>query len=51
MALSQLGINTSSILAIFTAASAAFALAIKDSLASFFDGIIILLAKLFQKET
>ncbi len=32
MALSQLGINTSSILAIFTAASAAFALAIKDSL-------------------
>ena len=49
MALSQLGINTSSILAIFTAASAAFALAIKDSLASFFDGIIILLAKPFSK--
>ena len=44
MALSQLGI-----LAIFTAASAAFALAIKDSLASFFDGIIILLAKPFSK--
>ena len=49
IALSQLGINTSSILAIFTAASAAFALAIKDSLASFFDGIIILLAKPFSK--
>ena len=49
MALSQLGINTNSILAIFTAASAAFALAIKDSLASFFDGIIILLAKPFSK--
>lgn len=49
MALSQLGINTSSILAVFTAASAAFALAIKDSLASFFDGIIILLAKPFSK--
>lgn len=47
MALSQLGINTSSILAIFTAASAAFALAIKDSLASFFVGIIILLAESF----
>lgn len=49
MALSQIGINTSSILAVFTAASAAFALAVKDSLASFFDGIIILLAKPFSK--
>lgn len=50
MALSQLGINTSSILAIFTAALLSpFALAIKDSLASFFDGIIILLAKPFSK--
>ncbi len=49
MALSQLGLNMTSLVAMFTAAAAAFALALKDSLSGIVDGIMILFAKPFSK--
>ena len=47
-ALEQLGVNTTSVLAIFTAAGLAVGLAMKDSLANFASGVMIILFKPFK---
>ncbi len=47
-ALEQLGINTSSVLAIFAAAGLAIGLAFKDSLSNFAAGIMVILFKPFK---
>ena len=49
MALSQLGVNISSLLAVFTTISAAFALALKDTLAEIVDGMKIMFSRPYQK--
>lgn len=47
-ALDQLGINTSSVLAVFAAAGLAVGLALKDSLANFAAGVMLVLFKPFK---
>ena len=46
--LEQLGVNTTSVLAIFTAAGLAIGLAMKDSLSNFAAGVMIILFKPFK---
>ncbi len=49
MALSQLGVNVTSLLAVFTTVSAAIALALKDTLAEIVDGMKIMFSRPFVK--
>ena len=48
-ALSTLGVDMTSLVAMFTAAAAAIALAVKETLSELIDGIMILFAKPFSK--
>lgn len=49
MALAQLGVDITSLLAVFTTLSAAVALALKDTLAEVVDGMKIMFSRPFQK--
>lgn len=49
MALSQLGVNVTSLLAVFTTVSAAIALALKDTLSEIVDGMKIMFSRPFVK--
>lgn len=49
MALAQLGVNVTSLVALFTTASAAIALALKDTLAEIVDGMKIMFSRPFVK--
>lgn len=49
MALAQLGVNITSLLAVFTTLSAAVALALKDTLSEMVDGMKIMFSRPFQK--
>jgi len=49
MALDALGVNMTSVTAVFTAAAAAIALAAKETLSGLIDGVKLLLAKPFSK--
>ncbi len=48
IAINQLGINTTSLLALFGAAGLAVGLAVKDSLANFASGVMLILTKPFR---